>query len=91
MKAATESTDKEKTSELPDGDIIIVSSERFRCPEVMIQPSSVGKESSMNEPIAAAIAYGLVKRSETITMQYDPGGGISDASLLTIGNGVFEM
>merc|ERR1711971_389122 len=33
MKAATESSDKEKTYELPDGNIITVGSERFRCPE----------------------------------------------------------
>merc|ERR1711933_415346 len=32
MKAATESSDKEKTYELPDGNIITVGSERFRCP-----------------------------------------------------------
>merc|ERR1719207_115888 len=38
MKAATESSDKEKTYELPDGNIITVGSERFRCPEVLFQP-----------------------------------------------------
>lgn len=31
--------------ELPDGHIIMVSNERFRCPEVLFQPSLVGKES----------------------------------------------
>jgi len=46
MKAATESSDQEKTYELPDGNIITVGSERFRCPEVLFQPSLVGKESS---------------------------------------------
>ncbi|CAE8624491.1 unnamed protein product, partial [Polarella glacialis] len=46
MKAATESSDKEKTYELPDGNIITVGSERFRCPEVLFQPSFVGKEAS---------------------------------------------
>merc|ERR1712008_575963 len=34
MKEATESSDKEKTYELPDGNIITVGSERFRCPEL---------------------------------------------------------
>merc|ERR1712201_68988 len=38
--------DKEKTYELPDGNIITVGSERFRCPEVLFQPSFVGKEAS---------------------------------------------
>ncbi|CAJ1348483.1 unnamed protein product [Effrenium voratum] len=46
MKAASESCDKEKTYELPDGNIITVGSERFRCPEVLFQPSFVGKEAS---------------------------------------------
>merc|ERR1712165_549509 len=46
MKAATESSDKEKTYELPDGNIITVGSERFRCPETLFQPSFIGKEAS---------------------------------------------
>merc|ERR1712177_102147 len=46
MKEASESSDKEKTYELPDGNIITVGSERFRCPEVLFQPSFVGKEAS---------------------------------------------
>jgi len=46
QKAAAESSDKEKTYELPDGNIITVGSERFRCPEVLFQPSFVGKEFS---------------------------------------------
>jgi len=46
MKNADESSDKEKTYELPDGNLITVGSERFRCPEVLFQPSFIGKEAS---------------------------------------------
>jgi len=46
MKQAAESSDKEKTYELPDGNIITVGNERFRCPEVLFQPSFLGKEAS---------------------------------------------
>ena len=46
MKEATKSPDKEKTYELPDGNIITVDSERFSCSEVLLQPSFVGKEAS---------------------------------------------
>merc|ERR1719384_2318436 len=46
MRAATESSDREKTYELPDGNVITLGSERFRCPEVLFQPSFVGKEAS---------------------------------------------
>ena len=44
VKATSDSAEKEKTYELPDGNIITVGSERFRCPEVLFQPSLVGKE-----------------------------------------------
>merc|ERR1711906_9788 len=46
MKAAAESSEKEKTYELPDGNVITVGNERFRCPEVLFQPSLIGKEAS---------------------------------------------
>ena len=46
VKQASESAEKEKTYELPDGNIITVGSERFRCPEVLFQPALIGKESS---------------------------------------------
>merc|ERR1712187_671902 len=44
MKAANESSEREKTYGLPDGNIITICDERFRCPEVLFQPSFIGKE-----------------------------------------------
>jgi len=46
MMASNESSDKEKTYELPDGNVITLGNERFRCPEVLFQPSFIGKEAS---------------------------------------------
>merc|ERR1712136_303502 len=46
LKSTAESSDKEKTYELPDGNIITVGAERFRCAEVLFQPSFIGKEAS---------------------------------------------
>jgi len=46
MKEAGESSDKEKTDKLPDGNIITIGSERFPCPEVLFQPSFIVKEAS---------------------------------------------
>jgi len=46
MNAASQSSEKEKTYELPDGNVITLGNERFRCPEVLFQPAFIGKEAS---------------------------------------------
>merc|ERR1711968_108082 len=46
MKAAAESSEVEKDYELPDGNVISIGNERFRCPEVLFQPGLIGKEAS---------------------------------------------
>jgi len=45
----------------------------------------------INEPTAAALAYGLDKGDNKIIAVYDLGGGTFDVSLLEIGDGVFEV
>jgi len=44
MSAAKDSSSCEKQYELPDGQMITVGDERFRCPEVLFQPQFIGKE-----------------------------------------------
>jgi len=54
-----------------------------------------GLDVLINEPTAAAIAYGLDKKSESVgertVLIFDLGGGTFDVSLLTIDSGIFEV
>ncbi|MDB5049864.1 MAG: dnaK [Fibrobacteres bacterium] len=45
----------------------------------------------VNEPTAAALAYGLYKKKNETIAVYDLGGGTFDISILEIGDGVFEV
>ena len=45
----------------------------------------------INEPTAAALAYGLDKEAEQTIMVYDLGGGTFDVSILDIGDGIIEV
>ena len=45
----------------------------------------------INEPTAAALAYGLDKNDGKTIAVYDLGGGTFDVSVLEIGDGVFEV
>ena len=45
----------------------------------------------INEPTAAALAYGLEKKENGVIAVYDLGGGTFDVSVLEIGDGVFEV
>src|SRR5207249_11930035 len=45
----------------------------------------------INEPTAAALAYGLDKETDQTILAFDLGGGTFDVSVLDIGEGVFEV
>ena len=45
----------------------------------------------INEPTASALAYGIDKEHDSTILVYDLGGGTFDVSILTLGDGVFEV
>jgi len=44
LKSSSENANKEVQFTLPDGNIVTVANQRFRCPEALFQPSKLGKE-----------------------------------------------
>merc|ERR1711862_265281 len=63
MKKSTESSQLEKSFKLPDGNIIVIGNERFRCPEALFQPSLTGLEL---DGIADSTFHAIMKCDENI-------------------------
>merc|ERR1719150_1152334 len=88
MKKAETSSDIEKDFELPDGRVITVGAERFRCAEVLFQPNMIGKESEGIHKLAynSIMACDIDVRRELYTNTVLSGGstmfpGIQDRLL----------
>merc|ERR550537_1835982 len=87
MKKAEESSELEKTYELPDGNIVTVGNERFRCPEVLFDPSMIGKEAS---GIHDTTFQTIMKCDVDITLHDGLEGGIMNAACFLPNHGWVE-
>merc|ERR1711902_66944 len=61
LAKADTSSDIEKNFELPDGQVITVGNERFRCPEVLFKPNMIGREQEGIHKEISALAPSSIK------------------------------
>ena len=83
LLAAEQSSEYEENYELPDGQVITIGAERFRCPEVLFKPNLIGLE---NEGIAKLLMSAILKSD--VDLRRELYGNIVMSGGTTMYNGI---